>query len=122
VAFSALAQLKRIVSGEGITSLSAAVAALVKAGTHELVDHIRGEVAPDEQALVPSSIASQSSSLIWDLRLASEWKELDAHQNQNIFGVPCPAPPVVTVLRFQLRYAQTYASCLDQPCMHLFFV
>jgi hypothetical protein len=84
---------------------------------------------------------------IWDLWLALEWKQLDAHQKKEIFGVPCPAPPGATMLRFhwdyiikpcgtrkarmccngskraalELRVAQTYASCIDQPCMRLFF-
>jgi hypothetical protein len=46
---------------------------------------------------------------------------LDTHQRQNIFGVPCPAQPGAMVLRTQLRSTQTYASYIDQPCMHLIF-
>jgi hypothetical protein len=78
---------------------------------------------------------------IWDLRLASKWKQLDAHQKQNIVGVPCSDPPGATVSRShwnyiirscmcsdgskrvapELRFAQTDASCIDQPCIRLLF-
>jgi hypothetical protein len=48
------------------------------AGTHELIHHIRGTAAPDEQAL-SSFIRRKLKPLpIWDLWLASEWKQLDA--------------------------------------------
>jgi hypothetical protein len=36
---------------------------------------------------------------IWDPWLASEWKELDAHQKHEVFGVACSAPPDATELR-----------------------
>jgi hypothetical protein len=52
-----------------------------------------------------------------DLWLASTWKQLDAYHQQKIFGVPCPAPPGTTMLRSQLRFTQTYTSCIDQLWM-----
>jgi hypothetical protein len=78
---------------------------------------------------------------------ASEWKQLDAHQQQSIFGVPCPDPPGATVLRSDRNYRlsrvgpvilpcfamdpsvplQSFASlkhmtsCVDEPCVRLFY-
>jgi hypothetical protein len=34
----------------------------------------------------------------WDLWLASEWKQLDAHQQQSFFGAPYHAAPGATML------------------------
>jgi hypothetical protein len=172
-----LSQLKRIhalrtVSREGDSaSVSATVSALEDAytdadlfeticqirgdevdgaGTHELVHHIRDEATPEEEALGTLTRRMLKQLSIWDLWLASEWKQLDAHQKQkqNVFGAPCPAPHGATVLRShwiynikpvcgtikarmccdgskraapELRFAQTYASCIDQPCMRLFY-
>jgi hypothetical protein len=116
------------------------------AGTHELVHHIRGKATPEEEALGSFTCRKLKPLPIWDVWLASEWLQLDSHQKQKVFGAPCPAPPGATVLRSQwnyiikpcgtrnarmycdgskraapeLRFAQTYASCIDQPCMRLF--
>jgi hypothetical protein len=117
------------------------------AGTHELVHHIRGEATPEEEALGNLTRRKLKQLSIWDLWLASEWKQLDAHQKQNVFGASC-APHGAMVLRShwnyiikpvcgnrkarmccdgskraapELRFAQTYASCIDQPCMRLFY-
>jgi hypothetical protein len=89
------------------------------AGTHELVHHIRVAATPDEQGLArrkPKQLP------IWDLWLSSKWKQLDAHLKHNISGIRCPAPPDITVLRSQLRFAQTELSRIDQPYIRLLFV
>jgi hypothetical protein len=58
----------------------------------ELVHHFRDEVTPDEQALGSFTCRKlKQLSGTWDIWLASERKQLDAHQNQSVFGVPCPA-------------------------------
>jgi hypothetical protein len=80
------------------------------AGTHELIHHIRSTATPDEQPPGFFSRLKLKQLPIRDLWLALEWKQLDAHQKQNAFGVPYPAPPGATILRFQLRSAQTYIS------------
>jgi hypothetical protein len=61
------------------------------AGTHELAHHIRSTTTPDELALGSFTRRKLKQLPIWDLWLASEWKQLDAHQKQEVFGVPCPA-------------------------------
>jgi hypothetical protein len=58
-------------------------------GTHELVHHIRGTASPDEKALGSFDRRKLKQLPIWDLGLASEWKQLDAHQKQKVFSV-CP--------------------------------
>jgi hypothetical protein len=74
------------------------------AGTFELVHHIRGKASADELALGSFTRPNLKQLPIWDLRLASEWKQLDAHQKQEVFGVPCPAQPGATVLRSHWNY------------------
>jgi hypothetical protein len=74
------------------------------AGTYELVHHIRGKATPDELALDSFTRRKLKQLPIWDLWLASEWKQLDTHQKQEVFGVPCPAPPGATVLRSHWNY------------------
>jgi hypothetical protein len=69
------------------------------AGTHELVHHIRGKATPDELALGSFTRPKLKQLPIWDLWHTLEWKQLDAHQTQGVFGVPCPAPPSTTTLR-----------------------
>jgi hypothetical protein len=117
------------------------------AGTHELVQHIRGKDTPEEQALGSFTRRKLKQLPIWDIWLASEWLELDARQKQKIFRAPYPTLPGATVLRShrnyiikpcgtrkarmscdrskrtapELRFAQTYASPIDQPCIRLFF-
>jgi hypothetical protein len=49
------------------------------AGTCELVYHIRGKATPDELALGSFTRRKLKQLPIWDLWLASEWKQLDAH-------------------------------------------
>jgi hypothetical protein len=63
---------------------------------------------------VPSPVASSSSSLF----------EISGSPRNGNSSTLNPAPPGATVLRFQIRFAQTYVSCIDQPCMHfvLWFV
>jgi hypothetical protein len=91
------------------------------AGTHELVHHIRGgEATPDERDLGSFTHRKLKQLPIRDLWLFSKWKQLDTHQDQNIFGVRCPIPPGITVLRSQVQFSQPYASCIDQPCTRLF--
>jgi hypothetical protein len=168
-----LSQLKRIhalctVSGEGdsasmSTSTVAALAdAYTDADLFETIRQIRGdeldgagslhlfhgEATFHEQA--PGSFTRHKLKQLatsWDLWLASEWTQLDARQQQSIFGVPCPAPPGATVLRSyrnydskpfgarntpmfsdgskrtapELRFAQMHDSCVDEPWMRLFF-
>jgi hypothetical protein len=117
------------------------------AGTYELVHHTHAKATAYELALGSFTRRKLKQLPIWDIWLASEWKQLDAHQKQEVYGVPCPAPPGATVLRShwnyiikpcgtrrarvccdgskraapELRFTQTYASCIDQPCMRLFF-
>jgi hypothetical protein len=73
------------------------------AGTHGLAHHIRGEAKADEQDLgcLPHRKLKQFPT--WDRWLSLNWKQLDAHQEQNSFGVRCPAPPESTVLRCQIQ-------------------
>jgi hypothetical protein len=51
---------------------------------------------------VPLPATNSSSSLLLGIsgspRLGMEWKQLDDHQQQSFFGVPCPVPPGATVL------------------------
>jgi hypothetical protein len=75
---------------------------------------------PTNRPLVPSPDAT-SGSFLFGISGSPRWEQLDAQQKQNIFSIPCPAPPGATVLRSQLRFAETHASCIDQPCMHFFF-
>jgi hypothetical protein len=49
------------------------------ADTHELVHHIRGKATPDEQALGSFARRKLKQLPVWDLWLASEWLQLDAH-------------------------------------------
>jgi hypothetical protein len=117
------------------------------AGTHELVHHIRGKATPEEEALGSFARRKLKPLPIWDVWLVSEWLQLDSHQKQKVFGAPSPAPPGATLLRShwnyiikpcgtrkarmccdgskraapEFRFAQMYASCIDQPCMRLFF-
>jgi hypothetical protein len=111
-----LSQLKwihalRTVSGEGDTpSVSATVAALEDAYTDDdlfetirhirgdeldghLVHHIRGESTADEKALTSFTRRKLKQLPTWNLWRDSEWKQLDAHQKQNVFGEPCRSPP-----------------------------
>jgi hypothetical protein len=61
------------------------------AGTPELVHHIRGEASPPYEQVLGSYTRRKLTQLpIWDIRLASEWRQLYAHQKQNIFGVVPP--------------------------------
>jgi hypothetical protein len=41
-----------------------------------------------------------------DIWLGSEWKELDAHQKQNVFGVPYPVLPGAMVLGYHWNNVQ----------------
>jgi hypothetical protein len=106
-------------SGEGDSaSVSAAVAVLKEASVHlfetvcqirgdelddtgnyEVVHHIRGKATLDELTLGSVTRREVKQLLIWDLWLASERKQLDARQKQEVFVIPCPAPPSATVLR-----------------------
>jgi hypothetical protein len=72
---------------------------LYAAGTYELVHHIRGKATPDELALGSFAPRKLAQLPTWDLWFAEEWKQLGAHQMQEVFGVPCPAPPGATVCR-----------------------
>jgi hypothetical protein len=72
------------------------------------VHHIRGTATPDEQALGSFTRHKFEQLTIWDLWLASEWKQLDALQKQNLSGIPCPAPPGATVLR-------SHWNCIIKP-------
>jgi hypothetical protein len=123
-----LSQLKRIHAARAVADLLQTICQICgdepdDAGTHELVDHIRGEDTPDEQAYGSFTRRKLKQLHIGDLRLASTGEQLAAHQKQkqNIFGVPHPTPPDATVLCSQLRYAQAYGSCINLPCTHLFF-
>jgi hypothetical protein len=78
------------------------------AGTNELVHHILSEATPDEHDLGSFTRRKLKQLPILDLK----WKQLYAHQEQIIFGVRCPTPPGITVLRFQVRFAQTYTSAI----------
>jgi hypothetical protein len=69
------------------------------AGTYELVHRIRGKATPDELVLGSFTRRKLMQLPIWDLWLALKWKQLDAHQKQEFFGKPYPAPPDATVLR-----------------------
>jgi hypothetical protein len=144
-----LFQLKQIhalctVSGEGDSAfVSATIAALADActdadlfeticqirgdkqdgaGTHELAYHIRGDAVADEQDLGSFPRRKLKQFPTWDRWLSSKWKQLDAHQEQNSFGVRCPALPEITALRSQIQVAQTYASCIELPCTCMLLV
>jgi hypothetical protein len=143
-----LSQLKRIhvlrtVSGEGDSaSVSATVAALEDAytdadlfeticqirgdeldgaSTHELVHHIRGEATPEEEALGTLTRRKLKQLSIWDLWLASEWKQLDAHQKQNVFGalvlphmaLRCCVPIGITTLSLCVALAKLVCVAMD---------
>jgi hypothetical protein len=69
------------------------------AGTFELVHHIRGKATADELALGCFTRRKLKQLPILDLWLASERKQYDAHQNQDVFGITFPAPLGVTVVR-----------------------
>jgi hypothetical protein len=56
-----------------------------------------GEATFDKQALGSFTRPKlKQLPTSWDLGLASEWKQLDAHQQQSLFGIPCSAPPGAT--------------------------
>jgi hypothetical protein len=74
------------------------------AGTYELVHHIRGKATPDELALGSFTRHKLKQLPSRDIRLASERKQLDAHQKQDGFGVPYPTPPGAMVLRSCWNY------------------
>jgi hypothetical protein len=74
------------------------------AGTHEEVHRIPCAAhTPDEASLGSITRRKFTRLPTWDLWLALKWKQLDAHQKRNIFGLRCPAPPGATVLHSQLR-------------------
>jgi hypothetical protein len=84
----------------------------------------------------------------WHLWYAAEKKQLDAMNQQQMYSAPCIAPPNSIILRQHWNYytkpdgtrtarnccdgslraapelhdsAQTYASCIEQPCQRLFY-
>ena len=83
----------------------------------------------------------------WDDWKLGEFKQLDSMAKQNMYGEPCLPPPGAIILRQhwnysikadgtrmarnccdgspraapQLKLANTYSSCIEQPCMRLFF-
>jgi hypothetical protein len=156
-----LSQLERIhalrtTSGKGgSASVSATVAALEDAYTDadlfETVCQIRGTswmmlaltnwciTSVVKLHLTSFLHPSQAEAVSYFGSMAGLGMESDAHQNQEVVGVPCPAPHGATVLRShwnyiikpcgtrkartccdgskraapELRFAQTYASCID---------
>jgi hypothetical protein len=67
------------------------------------------EATSDEQALGSFASRKLMQLPMRDLWIASQWKQLDAHRKQTVFGVPCPTPPGPTVLRSHWNY-------LIKPC------
>ena len=83
----------------------------------------------------------------WNEWQAGEFKQLDSMAKQELYGAPCIPPPDAIILRQhwsysikangtrkacnccdgspraapQLKLANTYSSCIEQPCMRLFF-
>ena len=83
----------------------------------------------------------------WDQWQNGEFKQLDSMAHQEMYGEPCFAPDGAIILRQhwnysiksdgtrrarnccdgspraapQLKLANTYSSCVEQPCMRLFF-
>jgi GAG-pre-integrase domain len=83
----------------------------------------------------------------WDQWKLGEFKQLDSMAKQEMYGAPCIPPPDAIILRQhwnysikadgtrkarnccdgspraapQLKLANTYSSCIEQPCMRLFF-
>jgi hypothetical protein len=102
----------------------------------------------EEQAL-PSYTRRRLKELsTWPAWKAAFFEQLDAHAKQGTFGEPCFPPPGATVLRPHWanviktcgrrkcrlcadgskraapnlhKFAQTYSSCIEQPCQRLFF-
>ena len=102
----------------------------------------------DEQALGSFTRRKLRKLTNWPEWHAAEAKQLNAMDKQGMYGEPVPAPPDSFVLRQHWTYsiktdgtrkarnccdgsnraapglraaAQTYASCVEQPCMRLFF-
>ncbi|KAI2496066.1 retrotransposon [Fragilaria crotonensis] len=83
----------------------------------------------------------------WPEWQAAEFKQLDSMEKQNMYGTPTFPPPDAIILRQhwnyaikgdgtrkarnccdgspraapQLKLANTYSSCIEQPCMRMFF-
>jgi Reverse transcriptase (RNA-dependent DNA polymerase) len=105
---------------------------------------------PEEQALGSFTRRKLRPLQTWPLWRESEFKQLDAMAKQGMYGPPLAvAPPGAIVLRQHWTYsykadtgkrksrnccdgsaraapelhavAHTYASCIEQPCMKLFF-
>ena len=115
------------------------------AGTHELVHHVRDIAAPDEQALgsftppklkqfpfgISGSYRNGNSSTLTRSRKSLVYLALS--QLEPRYCVPIGITSLSRVALVKLAcavmdpsapiqsFAQTYASCTDQPCMRLFF-
>ena len=49
-----------------------------------MVHHIYGTATPEEKVFGSFTRCKLKQLPIWDLKLASEWKQIDAHQKQNV--------------------------------------
>jgi Reverse transcriptase (RNA-dependent DNA polymerase) len=113
------------------------------------VHRLHGDGTTPAEAALPSFTARHLKTLPnWSQWRDAFDDQLDAHAKVGTFGHPCFAPPGATVLRSHWnnlikadgkrkcrlcadgskraapnlhRLADTYASCIDQPCMRLFF-
>jgi Reverse transcriptase (RNA-dependent DNA polymerase)/GAG-pre-integrase domain len=102
---------------------------------------------PEEQALGSFTRRKLLRLSNWDIWQSSEFKQLDSMAKQEMYGEPCLPPSGAIILRQhwdysikadgtrkarnccdgspraapQLKLANTYSSCIEQPCMRLFF-
>jgi hypothetical protein len=100
-----------------------------------------------ERALSKLSRSRLQKISTWSLWQQAEWKGLDDMYNRNMYGKPVKLPPGAVLLRplwtysFRntgerkarnccngspraapnLKWEQTYASCIDQPSMRIFY-
>jgi hypothetical protein len=84
------------------------------AGTHERVHHIRLSIKTRQAGpWIIHPVQAQAAPWRWNGNSSTLTRS-----RISTYVLPHLAP---MVLRAQLRFAQTYASCIDQPCMHFFF-
>ncbi|KAI2505295.1 Reverse transcriptase (RNA-dependent DNA polymerase) [Fragilaria crotonensis] len=100
---------------------------------------------PEEQSLGSFTRRKLRRLPNWKEWQDAEFKQLDSMAKQEMYGAPVPAPRDAIVLRQhwnyaikgdgsrketaamdpraapQLKLANTYSSCIEQPCMRLFF-
>jgi hypothetical protein len=80
---------------------------------NELVHHILGESKLTNMTLVPSPVLAQTAP--YHPGISAVPRNGNSSTLTRADYLWCTLSPGITVLRFQVRFVQTYTSCIDQP-------